>query len=270
MFGLVCARVMVLVVSVVAAVGVFGCGGSSGNRSGAVSGGGSAAGSGAGSGGPDRTAAGNGGVAIRVGGQVVSAAAVRHWVPIEAILSTEGVPKGPVPPGVVPDPPAYTACIGHLEVLAAAKPGTPKQGRDALKKECEKNDASVREHILKILINDLWVRGEAAARHITVSDDEVRQRIRANLSAQFGNEAGFRKYLVYTGLTMGDELELYRKNLLSTKLLEKVLQRPGMTSQQRARAFAEFVTRWVAKTSCEPQYIVPDCKEYKGPIAPGS
>ncbi len=240
-------------VSLGLAAGASGCGGSA-SHSGSVPGDGGGV---------------SGGVVIRVGSQSISAAVVRHWTPIEAILSTEGYPKGPVAKGVVPDPPAYTACIGHLEALANAKPGSPKPQRVMLKRECKRQEAIVREHILSILITDLWVRGEAAAHHITASDEEARRRIRANLAAQFGNEAGFRKYLAYTGLTMGDELELYKKNLLTTKLLEKVLARPGMTARQKTRAYAEFVTRWVARTSCEPKYLVPDCKQYKGPLAPG-
>lgn len=47
------------------------------------------------------TGAGAGGVAIRVGSQSSSVAAVRHWTPIEAILLTEGDPKAPVAAGVV-------------------------------------------------------------------------------------------------------------------------------------------------------------------------
>jgi hypothetical protein len=211
----------------------------------------------------------SGGGVIRVGSQSISAAVVRHWTPIEAILSTEGYPKGPVAKGVVPDPPAYTACIAHLEGLAKAKPGSSTPQRAVVKGECRRQEAIVREHILNILITDLWVRGEAAAHHLVVSDDEARRRIRANLAAQFGNEAGFRKYLAYTGLTIGDELELYKKNLLTTKLLEKVLARPGMSTGEKTRAYAEFVTRWVARTSCGPKYLVPDCKQYKGPLSPG-
>jgi hypothetical protein len=214
---------------------------------------------------------GGGGVAVRVGSRSLSVAAVEHWMPIEAVLSYEPIPKGPVAKGVIPDPPDYRACVAQLHALDfSSKIGeVAKPGRAALKKQCERRYKTVRENIITILITDLWLRGEAAAHGITVSESEARRELEHNKPLSFPNEAAFRDYLKWTGLTMADEMLLYEKNLLSLKVLRKVIQRPGLSKDQQKQAYVGFITRWVSKTSCQPGYIVPDCKQYKGPLPAG-
>lgn len=45
-----------------------------------------------------------------------------------------------------------------------------------------------------------------------------------------------------------------------------------LADEQRRRTLAEFVKgwrkKWIARTDCRAGYVVPDCEQYKGPIAP--
>src|ERR1035441_10448534 len=83
---------------------------------------------------------GSGGTVARVRGVgSITKAMVDHWVPIEAVLLYEEVPRSEVPVGVVPDPPAYSACIARLAKIAP-KDAAAAVVRVGLKRECREND----------------------------------------------------------------------------------------------------------------------------------
>ena len=58
-------------------------------------------------------------------------------------------------------------------------------------------------------------------------------------------------------------------NALAIKTIAEV---GGSESPQQQAEFARkgegFPKKWIAKTSCSPGYVVPNCKEYKGPLPP--
>jgi hypothetical protein len=207
------------------------------------------------------------GVAARVGGYMVSKAAVAHWTPIEAILSQELIPKGPIPRGMVPDPPGYGNCIVYQRKIAenAAGPGGRAPSVAQLKRECKQRYEGVRAHILNFLIAYGWLREEAAAHGLKVNDAEVSQRYRERTRAEF-TDVGFRQFLARTGLTEADEMLRFKDDLLVTQVVEKVFKR--QPSPQKA--YPEFLLRWSKRTECAPGYVTPNCREYRGPLAPES
>jgi foldase protein PrsA len=204
------------------------------------------------------------GVAVRVGNYTVSKVAVAHWTPIEAIVSQELIPRGPVPKGMVPDPPDYSNCILYQRKLAERAPGAKHMPSLAqLKHECRKRYEAERAHILNFLIAYGWLREEAALHGLKVSDVEVRRRYKEHTRAEF-SDAAFHQYLARTGLTEADELLRVKNSLLATLVLEKVFNNQSNPKQ----AYPEFLLRWVAQTHCAPNYITPNCREYKGPLSP--
>jgi hypothetical protein len=204
--------------------------------------------------------ASNGGASVRKG-------ALAEVVAREAVLSHYTLPQEPVPSGVVPDPPSYTACIAYLratppEALNAQAMPTTAQ----LKERCRAYDKAIRRHTLQILVSYAWTRAEAHAHGIDVTDREVQRRWVQLEPERFPTEAIFTRYLRYTGSTVGDQLFHLRFNLLSERLGHKLLAEGGLP---RAKKFySEFARRWAAKTDCSPGYVIPECKQYKGPEAP--
>jgi hypothetical protein len=211
------------------------------------------------------------GVAVRIGDRTISEATVAHWTPIEAILSKEVFPSKPVPKGMAPDPPDYTDCIAYLKGKAAGEAVvSPKPTAAQLKQECRKDEVSSRQHILDILILYHWLLGEAERKGLTVTDQEAMESLKAHERTQFTSSDAFHRYLAYTGLTMSDELLRFKNNLLAAKILNHVIEREGATPQQRRHNYTKFLKYWINKTDCAPGYIVPDCRQYKGPLPPGS
>lgn len=213
----------------------------------------------------------SGGVAVRVGGRVISVAAVAHWVPIEAVLAFDEVfPRRSVPVGLVPDPPDYTSCIGYLQRSRSGSASGVRASRSRLKRECAERYATARQHILDILIKYEWLLGEAAERGLSMSDAEAEREMQAHERSQFSSSAAFHRYLSSTGLTMSDELLRFKNNLLARRIVSNVLDAKGLGLQQRRRAYAEFISKWVARTDCSPGYVIADCRQYKGSQPPGS
>jgi foldase protein PrsA len=197
----------------------------------------------------------------------LSKEAVAHWTPIEAIISLELIPKGPIPKGMVPDPPSYSNCVGFQRTLAATAPGakhTPSPVE--LKQECQKRYETVRTHILNILINYGWLNEEAAAHGIKLTDGEVQKRFKENIHIEFASPAAFQQYLTRTGLTEADEILRFKGAMLSGLIYEKIFKHQHNPQQ----AYPEYLLRWAAKTHCATGYITQNCKEYKGPLTPGT
>lgn len=207
-------------------------------------------------------------VVVRVGGNSITKGALDRWAAIEAVLSYQVNPTQPVPKGVVPDPPSYANCIAYLATTPTTLiASTQKPTTAQLKTRCRQKQETLRHHMLDILITNYWLEGEGAARSVTVSDAEVQQA----LDRQFATPAAFRGFLKITGEKASDERALLRASLMATKLQQAVAAQKGLTAAQQQQALAkftsEFTKKWSARTSCQPGYVVQECRQYNGPKA---
>ncbi|HEV2998436.1 MAG TPA: hypothetical protein VGX16_04970, partial [Solirubrobacteraceae bacterium] len=119
---------------------------------------------------------------------------------------------------------------------------------------------------LGFLITSEWIVHEAAARHITVSDAEVRRRFEELVHRSFPKPGELQKYLARAHETEADLLVRIRIELLTQRILAQVAA--GKSGSERAAALrrfqAAFKQRWKQLTSCSPGYVMEDCREYKG------
>jgi foldase protein PrsA len=203
-----------------------------------------------------------------------------HWMPVEATLVYQEMPKRPVPRGVIPDPPSYTACIAYLRTvgnkLGTSGPPTTSQ----LRAECKRQYQNLKELTLNTLIGWDWTLGEGAALGMRVDDNEVRRRLATVNERLFSNNGEFKDYLKWTGQTVTDMLFRSRVQLFEVKIHEQLLAAGrhlprSLTSHEREAALAKIVEKlppnraWVAKTSCEAGFIVSGCRQYRGSLSPG-
>jgi foldase protein PrsA len=211
----------------------------------------------------------------------INKATLDHWIPVEAVLLYQQEPTSPVPKGVIPDPPDYTACIAYLGSLPQ-KIGEngPKPTVVQLKGRCVQRSRELKVITLNTLIGWDWTIGAGLALGMKVSDAEVRKRLEEVNKRIFPTKAQFANYLKITRQTVTDMLFRSRVQLFEAKLiqeraaLEKRLP-SGLPAQQRQAAIAKFMKsispgkEWAAKTSCREGYVVSACKEYKGSLPPG-
>jgi hypothetical protein len=211
----------------------------------------------------------------------ISKASLEHWMPVEAVVLYQERPTGPVPKGVIPDPPNYTACIAYLKsnpqklVESGLKPTTVQ-----LKSKCRQKYEELKELTLNTLIGWYWTIGTGMALGMKASDAEVRQRLEEVNKRYYPKKAEFTNYLTLTRQTVSDMLLRSRVQLFEVKIAQKVeaiekLLPKTLTAQQRLNALAKATgnlpsqKRWAARTSCRKGYVVSACSEYRGPQPPG-
>jgi len=119
---------------------------------------------------------------------------------------------------------------------------------------------------LGFLITSEWVLGEASARHIGVSEAEVKQRFTQLVHESFPKAGSLKKYLAKSGETEADLLARIKVELLASKIAAKVTS--GKSAAQRSALLAAFEknfhAHWKDYTDCKPGYVMEDCKQYKG------
>lgn len=126
---------------------------------------------------------------------------------------------------------------------------------------------SARHQALSFLITSEWVVREAAARHITVTDAEVRQRFDQLVRKQFPKPGSLQKFLAKAHETEADLLARIKVELLTARIEAQVTKgKKGAQRTATLRKFSEkFQKHWKSLTNCKPGYVMEDCNQYKGP-----
>jgi len=177
-----------------------------------------------------------GNAVVQVGGSSITKNTFDHWMSVASASSSqsEATPSKPV----VPEPPAYKACIAHLKATAP-KPakGESPPTEEVLKSECKARYQSLQTEVLGFLISSEWVLGEASALGVKVADKEVKKRFEQIRNQQFPTTAEFKKFLAGTGETISDLLLRVKLNLLSSKIQQKVVKKKANVTEAEVEKY---------------------------------
>jgi foldase protein PrsA len=159
---------------------------------------------------------------VQVNGQPISKTTLTHWLGIAASASAASAASQATKPAV-PEPPAYTACIAHLQAIEP-KPTKGQKAKTpaALKTECEQQYKELTQQVLGYLISLDWVFGAAKEHGVHLSDSEVVKHFNALKKESFKTEAAFQSFLAKTGETVSDLLLRVKYSMISTKLQEAI------------------------------------------------
>ena len=142
---------------------------------------------------------------------------------------------------MVPEPPAYTACIAHLKAIEP-KPAKGQKAKTAaeLKTECEEQYKAAQQQVLGFLIAVDWIFDEAESMGVKVTDKEVVKHFNELKKAQFPTEAKFQAFLASTGETVSDLLLRIKQSMLEKKIQEKVTKaHKNVTEAEVAKYYDE-------------------------------
>jgi foldase protein PrsA len=181
---------------------------------------------------------------VQVNGQPVTKETFNHWISVAAAASATALPGQKAPKPVVPDPPAYSACIAHLKAIEPKPTKGQKPKTEAeLKTQCEQQYKALQQQVLGFLISSDWVLGEAEEQGVKVSDQEVAKHFNQLKKQQFPKEAEYQKFLANTGQSTADLLLRVKLSMLSTKIQEKI------TKGKKTVTEAEVTKYYSAHTS---------------------
>jgi foldase protein PrsA len=162
-----------------------------------------------------------------------------HWMRIAAISSQGPAPEGDAPPKVdIPQPPEFTACVAEKQKTAPKPPkGQPKPTGEQFKAQCKQEYEGLRDQVMQLLIQEKWVRGEAADQNVTVSDEEVKKAFEEQKKQSFPKKGDYEKFLKTSGFTEEDILFRVRLEQLSNKLREKVIKGKDKVSDEQIKTY---------------------------------
>lgn len=177
--------------------------------------------------------------------------------------STPAVPASPAAVASAQGTPATTDAVAYV----SSTPISKASYKHWLAVETALNAAGSPSHqALGFLITSEWVLGEATARHIEVSEAEVKQRYAQLVHQSFPKAGSLKKYLAKSGETEADLLARIKVELLASKIAAKVTA--GKSASQRTALLSAFEKsfhdHWKAYTDCKAGYVMEDCKQYKG------
>lgn len=203
-------------------------------------------------------------VVAKVGRYAITTATLAHWTAVEAVLAYEYKPKQPVPRGLVPDPPAYTQCVGYLASIAQ-RDALRSMPTSELRRACAAKYHRLASHVMDLLLTDFWIREQARTAGIGAAAREVNETV----SQELPTRQRLRRFLKITGETLSDERFVVESKLLLRKL--QLHASIGLTGEQRERAIGELASqltrRWRPGTSCRSPYVVVECSQYRAAAA---
>jgi hypothetical protein len=160
------------------------------------------------------------------------------------------------PSGLVSDPPDFSRCAAALGGLA------PKLTSTQRRNKCRQLYGALREQAISYVLTAQQSFDEDGELGIHVSEAEVTRALKVFKAELFPTEADKREYLSERDWTPAVERFIVKRDLFEAKSTSKLHKR--FTSERALASFLEGLNKkWVAKTSCSPGYVVPQCEEFK-------
>ena len=201
-----------------------------------------------------------------VGDAVITKANLNHWM--KTIVGGDFFEriKRRAPLGLVAEPQDYAACVSASETLVAeSKQGTPFTQAD-LRTKCTQLYQGVKQQAVIFLISAQWRINEGAENGMRLSDAEVSRYAREANTRDFPKSGELAKYLADRRWVPSDQLYQFKRNLLTTKLKDKIDAQDNAKAQS---SFIDFIKNNVkkrtAETNCRPGYITFQCRQFKAP-----
>jgi foldase protein PrsA len=171
----------------------------------------------------------------KVGDNVITTAAFKHWMGVAAVANTGGVP-GAKP--VVPEPPKYTACVARQrELTPKTAKGQAPPSEATLRSQCATQYKSLLTEVLGFLISSEWVIGEAKSLGVKLTDAEVHKQFLKIKNQQFPKSSEFEKFLASSGQTVSDLLLRVKLNMLSQKIQQKIIKGKATVTPAQAEQY---------------------------------
>ena len=168
-----------------------------------------------------------------VDGTAITKADYAKWAAITARGSAQG---GAV---VVPDPPAFTACIATLRRQTRPVRGQPAPTDVTLRAQCRQVNDQLIQQTMGTLIQNVWIEKEAKAQGVSITDAEVQRQLALTKRQSFPSEAAYQRFLTQSGMTPADVLERIRVQALAAKLTRKIQNSAAPVTDAQIQSYYE-------------------------------
>jgi hypothetical protein len=197
----------------------------------------------------------------------ISKATLKHWM--QALVGSDFRTSNATvaPAGLVSEPADYKRCAAAVRLVA---PRTQPRPSDTIVAErCRQLYRGIKAQALSFLISAAWTVGEGAEMGLKVSEAQLKRQFAVERRQTYPTEAQLNKYLSERHMVLSDLLYQLKRSILVSEILPKFeakVRKAGGKNAYGRLAIARY-DALVARTSCSPGYVVPNCKEYHGPEA---
>lgn len=147
----------------------------------------------------------------------------------------------------------------HWMVIAATSAAGPDARNVRVPRRGTPRYRDLRGQVMQLLIQELWVKGEAAERGIVVTDEQVREEFLAQKRRSFPRPGDFGRFLRQSRFTVADILFRVRLELASSAVREQVAHAAPPVSDAEVRE----------EYDADPgRYAVPERRDVRVRIAP--
>jgi hypothetical protein len=197
---------------------------------------------------------------VQVGQTPVSRTTVGHWMEVLVAGDYRNDMAKPPPAGLVSEPADYGKCVATAKHLAAK--ADPRQTGSL----CRQLYQAVKLQAVNFLTNALWYAEEAREHGETVTSKEIARKYWLTQHREYPAPGQIEHFLTEMHRSKADEYYLIKRNLLATKLIERLTrQHIDLRNHTVALKLAEeWQAKWTARTNCQPGYIASQCRQYKG------
>jgi hypothetical protein len=212
-------------------------------------------------------------VVAQVGSSTITEPTLLHWMATFIRGDYYATTGHKAPDGLAADPPNYSSCASAAATLAPS-PASKKHRltTQELQHACHVLYQDVRAEALSYLISVLWAVGEARELGTTVSDREVQLKLNVLAKQQYSTRQAFTTYLANKGWSLADIHYIYKRNLLSQKLITDARSKASKLGGGQ-QAFVNVVVRrnvkWTTKTKCRAGDLVWQCQGYRPKASSG-
>jgi foldase protein PrsA len=117
-----------------------------------------------------------------------------------------------------PDPPSFSRCVAAKREQPQTEEGKP--GVDELKRQCRDEYDHLKGGVLRLLIQAEWLRQEAEAEAVKISEAAVKRSFERQKGRAFPNDRLYRQFLKSSGMSEQDILFRVELDLLEKRLLQ--------------------------------------------------
>jgi len=211
-------------------------------------------------------------VHIQGSSATISKAMLDHWMRVTASSDFRANVGTKAPLGLVSEPANYPQCIkAAKKVIPRTYTGKLRLSDAQISRGCHQLYQTIKAEALAFLISVQWAVREGEEHGIRVSDAEVRKEFKRFGKEFYKSPAGERKYLAERHMVRADALYQLKRNILNGRLLPSFraeVKQAGGGERTFARLALANYNGMIAKTSCEPGYVVQGCKGYREPAVP--
>jgi len=199
-------------------------------------------------------------VVARVGTVPITRAQVNHWMHSLGGSAYYYVSHSlTVPEDLVSDPPNYGRCVSTLEAVAARSPlGHARENASELLTKCHELNEAFRINALNYLLNTEREIQIGAQEGVVATPQQTQRFFQQLKHREYPTETALRTYLESRRVSLSDLLLEAKLDLISKGLTKKI------DNAQEGARFEKLEKQMVAKTTCEPGYVVEGCSEFTG------